>query len=203
VIVNLYVDRFMVAQPTTATEIWSATREESKFYTQAAHRLGLSDSQYHEFRSDLLEGKALYVKLPRRLDAMSGIHEGRIYVVKNARLTSRQMGWKVALADGTDVYVPQACGNLSLIRKVQAAPRLPHHFVAAVAHMPPAETPVSLTPPPPQLPIAAESSSGAVVPVASSSRGFAALPGIVAGVIGGILGGFSGGGGGGSACPAP
>jgi hypothetical protein len=210
VIVNLYVDRLMLPRPTSAAEVWSATQDESKLFTEAAHRVGLSDRQYQEFRRSLLDGKALYVKLPRRLDAMSGNHGGSVYAVKNAVLTSSEMGWKVRLADGTEVYVPQACGNLAVLHPTAVADAKTHRLTPSIAVVPrPPETPVSLTPP--QADAAVVPPSTAAVGVAPSSsqsgpRGIGVIPYIfsgTAGAVGGILTGLSGGGGGGGGGTCP
>jgi hypothetical protein len=42
------------------------------------------------------------------------------------------MGWQVALSDGTDVYVPEICGNLSMAR----------HMHVAMAHVKPVGRPI-------------------------------------------------------------
>jgi hypothetical protein len=115
-IVNLYVDHMMSTPPQSAEEVWNATREHSKLYRDAADRVGMTPSEYQEFRNALLDGKATYVTLPHRLDAMSGARHGSVYAVRRAVLPKDVMGWKVQLADGAQVYVPQACGNLSLLR---------------------------------------------------------------------------------------
>ena len=116
-IVNLYVDHMASSPPASAEDVWSATRQHAKLYSDAAAKIGLTPSQYAQFRNALLEGRATYVTLPRRLDAMAGDRRGSVYVVRNAHLTAPVRGWRVALADGNVVYVPQACGNLSLLHR--------------------------------------------------------------------------------------
>jgi hypothetical protein len=39
-----------------------------------------------------------------------------VYAVKNAVLTRSVMGWKVNLPDGTEVYMPQISGGISVLR---------------------------------------------------------------------------------------
>ncbi|MDQ2908785.1 MAG: hypothetical protein M3R44_05460, partial [Candidatus Eremiobacteraeota bacterium] len=136
-IVNLYVDHMMSAPPASAEEVWNETHEHAKRFSDAAARIGLTPDEYREFRTDLLDGKVRYVTLPRRLDAMSGNRAGSVYAVKNAYMTSSIQGWRVALADGNVVYVPQLCGNISLLRHAAIAqvPR-PHPRVAYVHHKP-------------------------------------------------------------------
>lgn len=141
-IVNLYVDHLMSPPPVSADEVWNATRVHAKLYSEAAKRIGLSPKEYAEFRGALLDGKAVYVRLPRRVDAMSGARRGTVYAVRNAVMVSTVMGWRVSLADGAIVYVPQVCGNLSLLRPAVVAKlpakRLAKHtkFHPAIARVP-------------------------------------------------------------------
>ncbi len=125
--VNLYVDRFMTNSPNTAEEVWNATKEHSKIYAEGARKVGLSGSEYAEFQQALLDGKALYVRLPTHIDAMAGLHHGRPYAIKSVTVPEKTLGWKVALSDGTLVYVPQVCGNLSLVHgaKIAQHPKKP------------------------------------------------------------------------------
>jgi hypothetical protein len=144
-IVNLYVDHLMPTSPSSAEEVWNATREHPKLFSDAADRIGLTPSEYKEFRTRLLDGKAVYVQLPRRLDAMSGARHGSVYAVKNAMMNKSIMGWRVALADGNVVYVPQICGNISLLR--HAAVAEVHHRRVANAYYHPTYTPTVATQP--------------------------------------------------------
>jgi hypothetical protein len=119
--VNLYVDRLMPNAPNTAEEVWNATQEHPKIFAQAASRVGLTGAEYGEFQQALLDGKAIYIRLPTHLDAMSGIHHGRPYAIKSVAIPEKTLGWKVALEDGTVVYIPQVCGNLSIVHGTAVA----------------------------------------------------------------------------------
>ena len=92
-IVNLYVDHLMQTPPTSAEEVWSATRDHPKVFSEAANRIGMTPAEYTEFRANLLAGKAVYVKLPRQVDAMSGDRRG-------SRSCARAvwMRWAIALS---------------------------------------------------------------------------------------------------------
>ena len=199
-IANLYVDHMMSTPPASSEDVWNATREHSRLFTTAASRIGLTPAEYREFRSRLLDGKATYVTLPRRLDAMAGNHRGSVYVVRNAYLTSSVHGWRVALADGNVVYVPQACGNLSLLRPVAVAAvpvyRPPSH-VHVVPYAPvvlatetvPAVTPVVVAPPPADA--AAAVAAAPAAPAAASSRALSPLLFLIPAALGGIVAGVS------------
>ena len=198
-IVNMYVDHLMTTPPASAEEVWNATRVHAKLFSDAAARIGLTPSEYKEFRANLLDGKAVFVKLPRRVDAMSGDRHGSVYAVKNAVMNQQVMGWQVALSDGNVVYVPQICGNISLLKHAAIAHVPVRHLVLAVHRVPKAtyvpsiattpETPVVVTPPvtPEAAPPAAVAAQ--VIPAATTHGGAfpfyipVALGGIVAGLV--------------------
>ncbi len=160
-IVNMHVDHLMATSPTSANEVWSATQQHPKLFSDAAARVGMTPKEYKEFRSSLLAGKAVYVKLPRRVDAMSGARHGSVYAVQNAVMTTPQMGWRVDLADGNAVYVPQVCANISFLHngaQVAHVRHVPsrkngHPYVLSKAIVP-KETPVTFddVPPVPEAP---------------------------------------------------
>ncbi len=211
-IVNLYVDHMMSTPPASSEQVYAATQEHAKQFSDAASRIGMTPAEYHEFRRSLLDGKVTYVRLPHRLDAMSGDRRGSIYAVKNAVMTAPGMGWRVALADGNVVYVPQVCGNISLLRNgalaahrptavvpIVAAAHTHRHragapFTPAVGPAPApasaADTPVSLVPPEQAVPAAeAPATVAQVSPVAAAAAahgpfaGIFALPFLLAGAV--------------------
>lgn len=193
-IVNMYVDHLLSTPPASAEEVWNATRVHAKLFNDAAQRIGLSASDYAEFRGALLDGKAVYVKLPRRVDSMSGARRGSVYAVRNAVMTTSVLGWRVNLRDGVAVYVPQICGNLSMLRPaaVAKAPIVkPHaHFHPAIALVP-KEQPVSLVAPEREVPVVlpeAPATVAQVVPaVAHGGHGFLFfIPGLIGGAVASI-----------------
>ena len=196
-IVNMYVDHLMSTPPASAEEVWSATRQHPKLFRDAAGRIGLTPQEYREFQTALLDGKAAYVKLPRRVDAMSGDRRGSVYAVRNAVMQQTVMGWRVALADGNVVYVPQVCGNISLLKHAAVAHvKTRPHYVAAAKHVPytPAiyhqpETPVTMVPPPEQVPpVQAPATTAQAVPAAAShgSPFLFFIPAAIGGIIAGL-----------------
>ncbi len=199
-IVNLYVDHMMSRPPASAEQVWNETREHAKLFADAASRIGLTPAEYREFRTDLLDGRVSYVTLPRRLDAMSGNRHGSVYAVKNAYMTSAISGWRVALADGNVVYVPQLCGNISLLRNAAIARHVvrppqrvayAHHrkprFVPAIGSANEAPvTPVAVAPP---AAVAAAPVAAAAVPAAATAaHGISPFLFFIPAVIGGIIG---------------
>ena len=114
------------------------------------------------------------------------------------------------MADGNVVYVPQVCGNLSLLRNGAVAHRpAPHHAVVAAAktrkksvaytpaigHVaadaPAAETPVSLAPPA-DVAAAAPATIAQAGPIAAAAAAHApsgflfAIPAAIGGIIAGV-----------------
>ncbi|MFY9780531.1 MAG: hypothetical protein WAJ85_08475 [Candidatus Baltobacteraceae bacterium] len=178
-IVNLYVDHLMSSPASSAEEVWYATHQHARVFTEAARQIGLTGSEYQEFRDALLDGRALYVKLPRRLDAMSVDHHGYVYSIRNAVVTGTALGWKVSLRDGTEVYVPQTCGNISLLhRSQQVAKHQSPVFHESLKVAPPVpEQPVALVAPAPEVPVAvpATAAETQIVP-AAAGHGFGFLP---------------------------
>jgi hypothetical protein len=163
-IVNLYVDHLMASPPSSAEEVWNATKEHPRAFKEAARKIGLTPAEYQEFRNDLLDGKAVYVRLPAHMDAMAGDRNGSIYAVKNAYMPHPVMGWKVSLSTGAVVYVPQTCGNLAMSRfAVKPAKHVPvvyHHYTPPAPTPAPVvvnvePTPVAYVPPPAPPPVAA------------------------------------------------
>jgi hypothetical protein len=114
--VNLYVDRMSPVEPVRVADVYAVTQDRASSYTEAAAKIGLTRQEYAQFRQALGEGGAVFVRLPRHIDAMAGVHRrsGHVYALKNVVVPSGTMGWEVNLADGTTVIVPQICGNLSM-----------------------------------------------------------------------------------------
>jgi hypothetical protein len=158
-VVNLYADHFLAPDPNRrirpAEEVWYETKRRAALYERAAKAVGLTPAEYHEFRLALLDGRSVRVNLPRRLDAMSGDRHGHVYAVHNAIIRPSADGWptglRVALADGTLVYVPDLCGNLSVNHapRVAYVPKLAppaRHYTNALVTTP-IDQPVSVQPP--------------------------------------------------------
>ncbi|MBD5634271.1 MAG: hypothetical protein IAI49_07305 [Candidatus Eremiobacteraeota bacterium] len=160
----------------------------------------MTPREYTEFRKQLLDGKAVFVQLPRRLDAMSGDRRGSVYAVKNAVMNQSIMGWRVALSDGNVVYVPQVCGNISLLRHAAVAqvPRKHRRVIGRVYHptyTPTVATqPVEVTPPVEQEAAVATPPTVAQAAPAAASSHPSGLFYLIPAVVGGAIAGFSHGG---------
>jgi hypothetical protein len=208
--VNLYVDRMSPVQPVRVADVYSVTQDRASAYREAAAKIGLTTREYSEFRQALTEGGAIYVVLPRHIDAMAGVHRrnGHVYALHNVVVPSGTMGWQVNLADGTTVLIPRVCGNLSMnhSRAIAARPRVvaqrtqPKAVRAVTYAAPPAApkpavvaavTPVTFETPPTVAP-----ASAPVAAVAAAGSHGSMLPFLA--LIAPIAASFSGGGGGGN-----
>jgi hypothetical protein len=161
----------MTTPPESMYDVYDATKTHARVYNEAAARIGLTPAQYHEFRKDLLEGKAVYIRLPKHLDAMAGVHHSQVYAVRNVHLRGDERGWEVGLSDGTQVFVPSTCGNLAMLNKPA-----PFHAIAAyqvskpAAVFPqPAQPPVTEVSFAPPAPVEA---APLALPAAASHAGF-------------------------------
>ena len=109
---------------------------------------------------------------------MSGQHDGRVFRVRNVRIPKGVYGWEVDLTEPdylVKVYVPNRCGNLSLVRVRRAqvlavapayhdtalVPSAPvSAFIGAPVFVPSSATPVAYAPLVPMPAAAAQSHLG-------------------------------------------
>jgi hypothetical protein len=212
--VNLYVDRMSPVQPVRVADVYSVTHDRASSYTEAASKIGLTTREYAEFRQALTDGGAIYVVLPRHIDAMAGVHRrnGQVYALHNVVVPSGTMGWQVNLADGTAVLIPRVCGNLSMNHSraivhrpaaVVAQRKQPRGVrgVAYVAPKPAAQKPAvvaAATPVTFEAPAVVAPVSAPVAAVLAAGHGASGLPflGLLAPIAASLSGGGGGGGGG-------
>lgn len=96
----------------------------------AAQDLGLTTAEFQTLRTRL--ASAPYVIIPRRLNAMTGYAHGAPYVLHDVVIPANSRGWEVDLVNGdkiTQVFIPAACGNLSILRRFQ-----PHVALVSARH---------------------------------------------------------------------
>ncbi len=189
--VNLYADRMMTTPPNSMYDVWGATSSHAAEYREAASLIGLSPAEYQEFRKDLLDGHATYIVLPRHIDAMAGMHGHEVYALRNVDVPAGERGWQVTLNDGTLVYVPNKCGNLSMNRaRVAATP----HFRAIAAYQVAKPAPLIPVPAPPPVTQVSFDAPAAVTDAPLSLPVSHISPWGFVPVLGGIITGVSGGG---------
>jgi hypothetical protein len=180
---NLYADHMAAKAPLANTsQVVSAIYDRMPDYEKARIELGLSRHEFDEFLEDVTDDSSAvsYGPLPRHMDGMAGRrHSGTVYPLHNVRIPADTYGWTVKLKDGTKVYIPSICGNLSMSRGT--TPSKPFHNVSFKGYFPPTE--VTFAPPPtpsaPETPEAPQSAPEAApeasAPTHHDNWGFAAL----------------------------
>lgn len=101
-------------------EMQQRVRQYDARVRKAASDLGLTPSQVQAFETQLPNSR--YVVLPRHLNAMAGYAHGTPYVVHDVIIPVNSRGWEVDVVQGDSlmrVFVPAACGNLSILRSFQ------------------------------------------------------------------------------------
>jgi len=89
------------------------------FVKEAAHKLGLSSSEYTQFASAVANSRVVWVTVPRHLDAMTWRSGNKVYLLRDVVIPANSRGWKVELhttGQRVSLYMPAACGNLSIVR---------------------------------------------------------------------------------------
>lgn len=114
-LVDLSHDR-MTGALAKVSEVQQVVVAKKTRYKQAAQRIGLTKSEFDEMERRISRGETKATILPVHLDAMAGMHRGRVYAIRDVRVLPNQNAFAVALDDGKRVYIPAVCGNLSVVR---------------------------------------------------------------------------------------
>ncbi len=118
----------------------------ASFVASAARKIGLSAHEYAAFRSAIRESHVAWVVVPRHLDAMSWRSGTSVYAIHNVRIPANTHGWEIdvpASGQRVAIYLPAACGNVSVVRT--AVPVVAEHHAPAVVAPPVQE---AVVPPP-------------------------------------------------------
>ncbi len=103
----------------------------------ASKTLGLTQGESDALSDALLHYPKLfgYGPIPRHLDAMTSGGPNGYHAIRNVIIPPDQYGWELAFSHGTTrtvFYIPNRCGNVSIVRSYVPAPATP----------PPAGTPI-------------------------------------------------------------
>lgn len=143
----------LIGQVASTPQLQNDMRSQQAVFEDAALQLGLTPTEFLAVRSRIERGQVTYVTIPRRLDAMSWRSGNRVHVLRDVVIPAKTMGWEVDLAEGGQtlaVFIPNKCGNLSLLRK--PAPRLARAakvLPADVSYAVPSPAPAPVTTPAP------------------------------------------------------
>jgi hypothetical protein len=133
-------------------------RSHARELIEAAKQLDLTAGESDALSDALLHYPQLfgYGLIPRHLDAMTSAGPHGYEAIRNVIIPPDQYGWQLAFSHGnrrTVFYIPNRCGNVSLVRTHEVAVS-PAHAPPPPA-IPPAAPPVTAPPPVPTQPPAA------------------------------------------------
>lgn len=202
---------------TTLSELQiSIARNENRLSTAAA-LAGLSPAEYRAFRVATQTQRPDWVRIPRRLTAMTWYSGGRVRVTYDVEIPAATYGFEYdesGPAQRLRIYLPVACGNLSVLReRIRRAAA--HKPPMAVSAIPPHAVPTAIasTAPvaaaPEAQPMPTPTSAPTIYLGSGPRHGFFPFLATIFGFLvvggggshnGGGNGGGSGGGGGGCGC---
>ena len=110
----------LIGQVASTRALRTDMRVQRAIFETAAIQLGLTPAEFLAIRSRIGSGEMTYVTIPRRLDAMSWRSGDRVHVLHDVLIPAKTMGWEIDLPEGENVlavFIPNKCGNLSLLRK--------------------------------------------------------------------------------------
>jgi hypothetical protein len=145
-----------------------------RLFEEAGTKLGLSSSEYAQVRDRIATSRLTYVTIPRHLDAMTWSLNGQVKVLHDVIIPANTKGWEADIKENGQtvaVFIPNKCGNLSMIRRpapVLAA--LPTHVKAAHS------APVAAVPPPQPAPASSAPTAAPVVEAPQSAPAPAGTP---------------------------
>ncbi|HEY5095863.1 MAG TPA: hypothetical protein VII69_12175 [Candidatus Eremiobacteraceae bacterium] len=201
----------------TLTDLQISIAHNEDRLATAAKLVGMSPAEYRAFRIATQTQRPEWGRVPLRLDAMAWYSFGQVRVIHNVEIPRATYGFEYDEAGPTErlrIFLPVACGNLSILRerimraaavKPPAAVSAIPQYVAAPLAIAKAAPASSTEAPPPPMPAAAPTPLPTINLGSRSSRGFFPFIGMLLGflTVGGGSGGHNGGGiggGGGGGC---
>src|SRR5450755_3457888 len=114
----------------------SVARNEARLSAAAALE-GMTAAEYRAFRAEVQTVKPQWVRVPRRLDAMTWFDGYRVRVIHDVEIPAATYGWEydeAGVGERLRIFMPVACGNLSILRERirRVAAMLPRVSVAAM-----------------------------------------------------------------------
>lgn len=147
----------LIGQIDSTQTLQTDVARNERLFATAGTKLGLSASEYRQVRERITESRLAYVTIPRHLDAMTWSSNGRVYVLHDVIIPAAVKGWEVDLRENGQmvaVFIPNKCGNLSVVRKPMPAVAVLPTRVEAARTAPAAPAPVAVeaaaTAPPPE-----------------------------------------------------
>ena len=129
----------------------------ARLFQQAGTKLGLSSSEYSQLRDRIATARLTYVTIPRRLDAMTWSANGQVKVLHDVVIPANTYGWEADIKQNGQivaVFIPNKCGNLSMIRRpAPVVASLPTRVKASHYAPPPVPAPAAVAASPTAAPV--------------------------------------------------
>ncbi|MBC5824788.1 MAG: hypothetical protein GIW99_07615 [Candidatus Eremiobacteraeota bacterium] len=106
----------------------------------AAGALGMTAAEYRNFRTQIQVSKPAWVVVPRHLDGMTWYGVGGVHAIHDVMIPAGTRGWEVDIQEPGDtlaVFMPAACGNLSILRRATPHVAVVKKPAAVIASRPP------------------------------------------------------------------
>jgi hypothetical protein len=200
----------------TLTDLQISIAHNEDRLATAAQLVGMTPAEYRAFRIATQTQRPLWGRVPMRLNAMAWYSFGQVRVIHDVEIPRATYGFEYdesGPAERLRIFLPVACGNLSILREriMRAAAVKPP---AAVSAIPPyvsaplamaRAAPAAAEAPPPPMPAASPTPLPTINLGSRQARGFFPFIGALLGflTVGGGSGGHNGGsigGGGGGGC---
>ena len=149
----------LIGQVASTGQLQRDMRQQRQLFETAGLQLGLTPAEFLALQSRIERGQVAYVTIPRRLDAMSWRSGDRVHVLHDVVIPAKTMGWEIDLPENGEIlalFIPNKCGNLSLLRKpVARLARAPKVLPASISLATPTPAPQITAPPSPAPVVAA------------------------------------------------
>jgi hypothetical protein len=110
----------LIGRVASTRQLQTDVDKQRSLFFAAGRGLGLTTGEFALFAQRIARRELTYVVIPRHLDAMTWRSNGRVHVVRDVVIPPDTMGWEVDLREPSRIlalFIPNACGNLSLLRK--------------------------------------------------------------------------------------
>lgn len=114
----------LLGQSVTAPDLQAQISSYGQRVVIAAGMLGLSPSEYREFRKAIDQLEVKRIVMPRHLEAMAFYGSGGVKIIRDVTIPAQTAGWEVDVNEPGQtirVLIPTSCGNLSILHTYHPA----------------------------------------------------------------------------------
>ncbi len=141
----------LVGQVASTPALQNDVRNQRSVFEAAGNGLGLTPAEFAQFEQRISDRQVAYVTIPRHLDAMSWRSGNRVRVLRDVIIPAGTRGWEIDLVEHSQIlalFIPNKCGNLSLLRRPLPALARAQQVPPKVASANPAPAPPVPSPAP-------------------------------------------------------